>query len=81
MQDSACEIRRIHVPRTRMKNLLGPAGFLHISRPRDEVKLLHHAEVVPHRPVLHDSPIGDTHDIDEPHRHPSAGRGMPMNSP
>src|SRR5215217_566680 len=58
---------------TWVNKLLGQAGFLHVSRLRDDAKLLHHAEVVPHRPVLHDPPISDTHDIDEPHRHLLAG--------
>src|SRR5215211_2027523 len=58
---------------TWVNKLLGRAGFLPTSRPRDDAKLLHHAEVIPHRPVLHDPPISDTHDIDEPHRHLSAG--------
>jgi hypothetical protein len=38
--------------------------------------LLHHSKVVPYGPVFYDSPISDAHDIDEPNRHPLAGRGV-----
>jgi hypothetical protein len=58
-----------------VNKLLGRAGFLRTSRPRDDAKLLHHAEVVSHRPVLHDFPISDTHEINEFHRHLLAGWG------
>ncbi len=54
--------------------LLGGAGFLCISRPRDDAELLHHSEVVSHRPVFHDLPIDDAHDIDEVYGYRSAGR-------
>ena len=58
-----------------MNKLLGGAGFLCISGLRDDAKLLHHAEAVSHRPVLHDLPIGDAHDIDVRNRYLSASRG------
>src|SRR5918994_6953495 len=64
-----------HLLRAWENKLLSRAGFFHVSRQRDDAKLLHHAEVVSHSPVLHDPPISDTHDIDEPHRHLLAGWG------
>src|SRR5918995_655687 len=64
-----------HLLRAWENKLLGRAGFFHVSRQRDDAKLLHHAQVVCHRPVLHDPPISDTHDIDELHRHLLAGWG------
>src|SRR5918994_5375919 len=45
------------------------------SLPSDAAELLHHAEVITLGPVFHHPPPGDAHDVDEPNRHPSAGRG------
>jgi hypothetical protein len=45
--------------------LLGRAGFLCIFGLRDDAKLLHHAQGVPHGPVFHHLPVRDAHDIDE----------------
>ena len=46
-------VPRMHLPRTRMKKLLGRAGFLRSFLPREDAELLNHAKVVSRRPVLY----------------------------
>ena len=65
MQERACELRRIRLPRPRVNKPLGQVRFLRLSRPRDDAELLHHAKIGPYGPVFHNLSIGDAHDVEE----------------